>query len=199
MVRPTTTNNGGGAKRVGLVDDEPMWRRLIGRVFESKGHKVVELGRARDVISKLRTLDALCLDIATSDANGLDLVEQVHKARPELPILVVTADARVDSAVRAMRLGVVDYVTKPAEQKRLSEAADRVLEAHTCLPALLGLKTLPTLDELERRAIECALALTNGQVSQAAAMLGIGRATLYRKIADRTPATAAPTNNKPKA
>jgi DNA-binding NtrC family response regulator len=173
-----------------------MWRRLIGRVFESKGHKIVELGRARDVAAKLASLDALCMDVAIADAHGLDLIEQVHDERPDVPILVVTGDVRVESVVRAMRAGVVDYVTKPAEQKRLSDAADRLLEAATCQAAMLGLKELPTLDELEKRAINCALELTNGQVSQAAQMLGIGRATLYRKIAEK--AAMASASTKPK-
>jgi DNA-binding NtrC family response regulator len=168
-----------------------MWRRLTGRVFESKGHRIVELARARDILAKLATVDALCMDVACADAHGLDIVEQIHHERPEVPILVVTGDARVDSVVRAMRAGVVDYVTKPAEQKRLSDAADRLLEAATCQASMLGLKELPTLDELEKRAINCALELTHGQVSQAAQMLGIGRATLYRKIAEKTAAANA--------
>jgi two-component system response regulator RegA len=180
----------GGSKRIGIVDDEPMWRRLLGRVFESKGHKIVEIGRVRDVASKLGGLDALCIDVTVDNAHGLDVVDQVHRERPEIAILVVTGDTRVDSVVRSMRAGVVDYVTKPAEQKRLTEAAERVVAAATCQAAMLGLKELPTLDELEKRAINCALTLTNGQVSQAAQMLGIGRATLYRKLAEKSAVTA---------
>ena len=181
-------------KTLGILDDEPMWRRVVGRVFEARGDKVIEIAQARELDAHLDELDALCIDLSVAGANGFELIARFHKERPELPIFVVTADARVDSVVRAMRLGVVDYVTKPAEQARISEAADRMAEAASCQTVLTGLNELPTLDVIEKRAIDCALTLTKGQVSQAARMLGIGRATLYRKLAEmgRHPRAPAP-------
>ncbi len=170
-------------------------------MFESRGHRVIELAKSSDLPTKLAGVDALMIDpLSDRERNGsdknspdaaLELIARLRKDRGDLPIVVMSLDANVESIVKAMRLGVVDYMTKPAEQRRVSEAADRILEACTFQGVALGLTRLPTLDEIEKRAIDCALSITKGQVSQAARMLGIGRATLYRKLAEmgRTPAS----------
>jgi len=162
----------------------------------------LELAKTSELTPKLATIDALMIDPyadrGAHDKNGsdaaLELIARLRKDRTDLPIVVMSSDANVESIVKAMRLGVVDYVTKPAEQRRIAESADRILEACTFQGVALGLTRLPTLDEIEKRAIDCALAITKGQVSQAARMLGIGRATLYRKLAEmgRTPSARAP-------
>jgi DNA-binding NtrC family response regulator len=184
---------------------------------------VLELSKGSELPAKLAGVDALIIDplgstngvngqanghglhghvnghtnghaAHSSAESGLDLIARIRKERSDVPVVVISADANVESVVKAMRLGVVDYVTKPAEQKRLSESADRLLEACSFQGVALGVTTrLPTLDEIEKRAIDCALSITKGQVSQAARMLGIGRATLYRKLAEmgRTPAARA--------
>src|SRR5271170_7761054 len=100
-----------------------MWRRVIGRLFEARGHKIVECGRGRDLLAKLKSVDVVCLDLGLDDIHGFDLIARLRKDAPHVPIIVVTADPKVESAVQCMRLGVVDYVTKPAEPNRLSEAA----------------------------------------------------------------------------
>lgn len=186
-----------------MVDGDAAWRRTIGRVFESRGHRVIELTRTGELPAKLAGVDALMLDPQSeraehgSDKNGtdaaLELIARLRKERGDMPIAVMSSDANVESIVKAMRLGIVDYMTKPADQRRVSEAADHILEACTFQAVALGLTRLPTLDEIEKRAIDCALSITKGQVSQAARMLGIGRATLYRKLAEmgRTPASRA--------
>lgn len=170
------------------------------RTLESLGHRVVEASAAQGLRTEVASIDGVIVDPSVAagvaqgrDAEdlGLDLVLRLRRLLHGLPIAVMSADGRADLVVRTMRLGVVDYVTKPADRARLLVAAGRLVEAQG--DPSLGRTTLPPLADIEKGVIELALRWNRGQVARTARMLGIGRATLYRKLAEmgRTPAARA--------
>ena len=90
----------------------------------------------------LNTLDenpgAICLDINMS--GGLDILKRLKLANRDIPILVVTNNDAVDSAVEAMKIGAFDYMTKPVDKVRLKTNVDRAIEMHTMVTKIQRLQ-----------------------------------------------------------
>ncbi len=176
-----------------LVDDEPMWRRVLIRMLESRELRLLEISRGRDLLAHAAEPDLVCLDLHLDDGPGLDWMLRFRRERPDVPIVVTTADSKIDTAVKAMRMGAFDYVTKPFDQKRILQAIDGALErvrnpgaSPRSLRAPEDASAAPDgvtpIEALEREAIQRALRQTDGHVGNAAKMLGMGRATLYRRL-----------------
>src|ERR1700741_4956853 len=100
-----------------IVDDEADIRELLGITLERMDIDVVS---AADLASAKRHLLSaqfeLCLtDMRLPDGDGLTLVEWIQKNRPQLPVAVITAHGNVESAVRALKLGAFDFISKPLD------------------------------------------------------------------------------------
>jgi DNA-binding NtrC family response regulator len=127
-------------------------------------------------------------DLACADASRLpSLVAAIRSRNVDVPVIALVPN--IDAGVEAMRAGAYDIVCEPIDRDRLEGAIRRAHErqelrrrCRTLQKQLEGDEIVP-LRELERRAIEKALAATRGSVEKAARMLGMGRATLYRRLA----------------
>src|SRR5437660_9689461 len=100
-----------------VVDDEPDLLELVGLTLSRMSLKT---RTASDLQSARRLLKAerfdLCLtDMRLPDGDGLDLVAWIQENRPNLPVAVITAHGNVESAVRALKLGAFDFVSKPLD------------------------------------------------------------------------------------
>ncbi len=106
-----------------VVDDEDDIRELLelslmrmGLACDSAG----SLQAARDLLAQRRY--RLCLtDMRLPDGDGLELVEHIQSCQPGLPVAVITAFGSIETAIRALKLGAFDFVTKPVELKALRE------------------------------------------------------------------------------
>ena len=133
-----------------IVDDEPDLCELLsitlGRM-SIESHSVHDIASARAAL-KDRSFDLCLTDMQLPDGNGLSLVEWLQTNRPELPVAVITAHGNVESAVKALKLGAFDFVSKPLDladlRKLVAQAiklAGRDLGADTGViiaPRLLG-------------------------------------------------------------
>ena len=100
-----------------IVDDEPDLIELVSLTLSrmnlaSDGVKT--LGEARGKLGT-RRYDLCLTDMRLPDGDGLELVEWIQKNHPELPVAVITAHGNVESAVRALKLGAFDFVSKPLD------------------------------------------------------------------------------------
>jgi DNA-binding NtrC family response regulator len=114
-----------------LVDDERAVLAGEARVLAAAGiNNVVSCGDPREVMALLaRTgFDAVLLDITMPGLSGEKLLELIREHRPELPVIMVTALADVDAAVRCIRAGAFDYMVKPVEPSRLASGVRRAVE-----------------------------------------------------------------------
>jgi two-component system OmpR family response regulator len=113
------------AKRVLVIDDEPNVASFVGRALRAKGFDVeVALGGERGLEAALDGGHALIvLDLRMRDVNGLVILRQVMRARPDQRVLVLSAASDVDVKVRCLELGAADFVAKPFE---LAELVARV-------------------------------------------------------------------------
>src|SRR3954449_7369564 len=109
------------AGRVLVIDDEPNVASFVGRALRAKGFAVdVALGGERGLEAALDGGHALIvLDLRMRDVNGLVILRQVMRLRPEQRVLVLSAASDVDVKVRCLELGATDFVAKPFELAEL--------------------------------------------------------------------------------
>jgi serine phosphatase RsbU (regulator of sigma subunit) len=124
------------AESILLIDDEEGVRRAFTRVLSLSGFRLRVAADGEQGLVMLREArpDAILLDLNMPGLNGLDVLTEVTRALPEVPVIVISGTGLVDDVVQAMRRGAWDYVTKPVEDSRLLvKAVRRVLERATLL------------------------------------------------------------------
>ncbi|HEY0997429.1 MAG TPA: sigma-54 dependent transcriptional regulator [Gemmatimonadaceae bacterium] len=121
-----------GDMRILVVDDEPGMLEVCADILrELPGTQVVTQQDARQAVALLErdSWDLLITDLSMPGVNGLELLQRAVGHDPDLPVLMLTAFPSVDSAVECMKLGAVDYLTKPFIPDDLLLTARRLLEA----------------------------------------------------------------------
>ena len=117
----------GPALHVLIVDDDNAIRKACCTIAESMGCAVEvseNLAQAQAIL-RHRKIDLLLLDLNLPDGDGLTLLESVKALHPETAVVVMTAFAAVSSAVKAMRIGARDYLTKPFALEELTTVIER--------------------------------------------------------------------------
>lgn len=107
-----------------IVDDETRYRSLYRQVLESAGFETVEAASAEEALDIVRTEtpSIVVTDVRMPGASGIELLCSVREKHPALPFVLVTAYADVRDAVNAMKLGAVDYLSKPVDFDELVTA-----------------------------------------------------------------------------
>ena len=113
-----------------VVDDEADFRWIVGNVLKDAGYQVDEAKDGQDALNLLRKdiFDCILLDYRMPVYNGLQVAEEIIKLSPSIPIIMITAYADVDSAVKAIKMGVYDYIMKPVNNEELIYTVQRALE-----------------------------------------------------------------------
>ena len=163
-----------------ILEDDASFARTLKRSFERRGYQVV-VGSSPDDIPGLLAANAIgycVVDLKLANASGLVAVEMLHKADPDLLIVVLTGYASIVTAVEAIKLGACHYLVKPANTDDIEAAFGRAEgNADVALtPRTTSIKTL----EWER--IHETLAETGFNISETARRLGMHRRTLARKL-----------------
>ena len=105
------------------------------------------------------------------------LLSEIKAASARTEVVLLEENASTASAVRAIKAGFSDYLEKPLEMEALERAVEEALKCYQSFQP-----SIPTLEQLERQAIEQAMAQTEGDKIEAARLLSIGKTTLYRKL-----------------
>ena len=113
-----------------VVDDQEMMRDSLAGTLVREGHEVVALGDPTAAVARLQSgrFDLLITDLKMPKLGGIELLTEVKRLRPELPVVVMTAFASVETAVRAMKLGAYDYIQKPFDGEEIKLLVERTLE-----------------------------------------------------------------------
>lgn len=164
-----------------LVDDDERHRERLARALGDRGHTVLEAADHGSglALARAHAIDRAVVDLRMPGPNGLVVIEDLLAVHPACEIVVLTGYGAIATAVEAMRLGALDYLTKPC-------TADRVLAAFDPDPEQPPEEVefeVPSLARVEREHIERVLQECNGNVSKAARVLGMHRRSLQYKLA----------------
>jgi DNA-binding NarL/FixJ family response regulator len=122
---------GGAVIRALIADDHAVLRRGLADVLGQTSDIVVkgEAATCSEVLAKIRQdgWDVVVLDLNFPDGNGLDVLREIRRERPKLPVLILTVDPEDQFAVRALRSGASGYVTKESALDELVQAVRKVV------------------------------------------------------------------------
>ena len=116
-----------------VVDDEEDIRHLIGEILRDEGFTCREANGSDTAISEIEIQkpDLIILDIwlQTSGVDGLDLLKIIKEDCPDLPVIMISGHADIETAVNAIKIGAYDFIEKPFEAERLLLMAGRAIDA----------------------------------------------------------------------
>lgn len=118
------------AAKILIVDDEKLLRWGLRRKCEEAGYETVEAGSRSEALSVLQkeTPDLMLLDVRLPDGNGVELLSEIRKSLYTGPVIMVTADPKIDDVKNALRIGAFDYLAKPIDFDELAVTIANALE-----------------------------------------------------------------------
>jgi DNA-binding response OmpR family regulator len=169
-----------------IIDDEPNLRRSLGLILQRAGYVITTASNAAEAIQLLQAgaYDLTFLDIKLPDQNGIQLLPQIKNLYPEMPILILTAHATLDTAIGAVRLGARDYLLKPIDPENILSRVENILreekpkrrrEITTQLQSLLA-----ELQSIEGKNVQAVSSGTTTHTTDPARYLKCGPLTLDR-------------------
>jgi two-component system response regulator RegA len=167
-----------------LVDDDEVFRTRLARAFESRGYDVRQSGSKEDALRVARqdSPELAVVDLRMPDGSGLEVVSVLKEIDGTTNVVVLTAYGSIATALEAVRLGATHYLTKPATCDEIIAAFARGSSAPPA-PASFDAEAVPSLARVEWEHINRVLTDCQGNVSQAARLLGLHRRSLQRKLA----------------
>ena len=166
-----------------LDDDEPFLKRLS-VAMEKRGFNVFPASSMADFG---RIIQDVCpnyaiIDLRLSDGAGLDAVESIRKKKPDSKIIVLTGYGAIATAVAAVKIGAIDYLSKPADANDILNALVFSNKGKPPPPV-----NPMSADRVKWEHIQRVFELCNRNVSETARRLSMHRRTLQRILAKRSP------------
>ena len=167
-----------------IVEDDASFLGRLAKALEARGFAVTTAATVAEGLAQVEASPPACavVDMRLADGNGLDVISALKRRRPDARGIILTGYGNIATAVTAVKLGAVDYLSKPAD-------ADDVVAA---LLALEGNKTeLPenpmSADRVRWEHIQRIYEMCGRNVSETARRLSMHRRTLQRILAKRAP------------
>jgi two-component system, response regulator RegA len=173
-----------GDRSLLIVEDDKSFLQRLARAMEGRGFTVTTAESVADGLTQLETTSPAfaVVDMRLEDGNGLDVISALKRRRPDARAIILTGYGNIATAVNAVKLGAVDYLSKPVD-------ADDVVAA---LLALEDRKADPpenpmSADRVRWEHIQRIYELCSRNVSETARRLNMHRRTLQRILAKRAP------------
>jgi two-component system response regulator GlrR len=115
--------------RILVVDDDQNVLTVIQMRLEAEGYRVFKATDTKQALklSENNDIDLAVIDLILKQEDGIELMENLHQANPDVPVIILTAHGSIDSAVQAMKKGALNYLTKPFNYQEL------LLQINNCL------------------------------------------------------------------
>ena len=177
-----------------VVDDDAGVRHSVGYLMESVGLETVAFSSAREFLSVFREGGPACLvlDLRMPEVSGLETQELIRKKNIRIPTIIMTGHGDVPAAVRAMKLGAVDFLEKPCNDHVLLDRVQKAIEQDRQRIAAEAKRSdrLNVLNKLSNREREVMTLVVAGHSNkETAQQLGVSpktiethRANLMRKL-----------------
>lgn len=119
--------------RIFICDDETEILRYLDKLLQSSGYQVETFSRGTDLLMRLKNAatlpcDAILQDVRMPDLDGLQMLDQLNKSWPDLPVVIMTAHGTIDDAISAIKQGAYDYITKPFPKEKLLGVLKRLFD-----------------------------------------------------------------------
>jgi DNA-binding NtrC family response regulator len=113
--------------KVLLVDDEVEFTEILSRRMESRGVDVDTAATGREALDKVkgRSYDAIILDLAMPEMDGIETMKRLLEDNPDLQVILLTGYATLQRGIEAIKLGAMDFLEKPAEIQALMEKIEQ--------------------------------------------------------------------------
>ena len=113
-----------------FVDDEPRVRKVVDKTLKRLGTKVSCFASARDCLEQLHSqkCDLLITDVKMPEMSGIELLTEVKRFVPWLPVLLVTGYGNIPMAVKALKMGALTFLEKPLEMQSFLSAVESALD-----------------------------------------------------------------------
>jgi two-component system response regulator RegA len=167
-----------------LVDDDEPFRRRLARAMEKRGFEVIMAESVGEGLAAVKSNPPAfaVIDLRLEDGNGLDVVEALREARPDARAIVLTGYGAIATAVAAVKIGAVDYLSKPADADDIEAALLARGEGKPAPP-----ENPMSADRVRWEHIQRVFELCDRNVSETARRLNMHRRTLQRILAKRSP------------
>jgi DNA-binding NtrC family response regulator len=121
MIPPSSGNREQAGGTVLIIDDEASIRESLETLLDADGYSVHCAASGEEGLASLseQPVDAVLLDFALPDRNGLDILSEIRERHSELPVIMITAYGTLENAVAAMRSGASNFIQKPWDNEKL--------------------------------------------------------------------------------
>ncbi len=111
-----------------VVDDDESLRSVIEYSLRERGCSVTAVGRGAEALQRLEQgFDLVITDVMLGDVSGMEVLAETKARSPQTAVIVITAYGAIEDAVRAMKLGALDYLTKPFDLEALALVVEKAL------------------------------------------------------------------------
>jgi DNA-binding NtrC family response regulator len=138
-----------------IVDDEPNIRLMYRASLAGMGYEIYEAWSADSALDQMRARhhEAAILDLRMPGCDGLELLERMHGLGIETPVAFITAYGDQPNAMRAMKLGAIDFLPKPPTPEQLRDVVQDILVRHSTAVSVLGSRDFDYYLRSAKRAI----------------------------------------------
>lgn len=170
-----------------IVDDDAIFRSRLCRAFRDRGWEAAGAADGEEALrlAKESSPDLAVVDLRMPGMNGLDVVRELHNLDDTTCVLVLTGFGSIGTAVKATKLGAAHFLSKPADADQILQVYSTLTENGDPAPSL----PVPSLARVEWEHIQRVLNDCEGNISQAAKLLGLHRRSLQRKLSKYPPLT----------
>ncbi|MTI01138.1 ActR/PrrA/RegA family redox response regulator transcription factor [Roseibium sp. RKSG952] len=167
-----------------IVDDDKPFQQRLARAMEKRGYITETADGLREAVAKIsaKAPTYAIVDMRLEDGNGLDVIEALHQRRPDARAIILTGYGNIATAVTAVKLGAIDYLSKPADPDDIIAALERKPEDRADPP-----ENPMSADRVRWEHIQRVYELCDRNVSETARRLNMHRRTLQRILAKRAP------------
>lgn len=167
-----------------IVDDDRPFLTRLARAMEARGFKVDTAESVEEAVGKARAHPPAyaVIDMRLADGNGLDVVAAIRDQREDARTIILTGYGNIATAVTAVKLGAVDYLSKPADADDIFAALTRSADERAAPP-----ENPMSADRVRWEHIQRVYEMCDRNVSETARRLNMHRRTLQRILAKRAP------------
>ncbi len=117
--------------RILIVDDEPNIRQGLAEALEGQGYEIEQAASGETALERLSltSFDLVLADLVMEGMDGIEFLQEVNRLRPQTEVVIITAHGTIETAVKALKEGAYDYLTKPINVKRFRSYVHNILRA----------------------------------------------------------------------